>query len=171
MKVMLYCQYLLGVGHLFRALRLVAGLRGHEVVLVLGGPVLIWMCQIMCAWSGNPHYLLMKKFTHLIAEPGQDLEVIKQKRTTQLLELLDDFRPDVLLLELYPFGRSMFQFELDPCIELAHSGKCGAIKVVCSLRDILSVRAAQATWEKRFLGGWTGGSTRSWFTVILPLCH
>ncbi len=152
MKVMLYCQYLLGVGHLFRTLRLASGLHEHEVVLVLGGPVFELNVPKHVRVVRQPPLSSDEKFSHLIAEPGYDLEQIKQERKKQLLELLKDFRPDVLVVELYPFGRSMFQFELDPCIELAHSGECGPVRVVCSVRDILSVRTAQAAWEEKIIG-------------------
>jgi len=37
MKIILYCQHVLGVGHFFRSLEICRALKGHEVILVSGG--------------------------------------------------------------------------------------------------------------------------------------
>jgi spore coat polysaccharide biosynthesis predicted glycosyltransferase SpsG len=37
MKIIFYCQYVWGMGHLFRSLELVRALAGHDVVLIAGG--------------------------------------------------------------------------------------------------------------------------------------
>ena len=38
MKIVFYCQHVLGVGHFFRSLEICRALAGHEVILVTGGP-------------------------------------------------------------------------------------------------------------------------------------
>jgi predicted glycosyltransferase len=38
MKIIFYCQHVLGIGHLFRAREICKALVGHEVILVTGGP-------------------------------------------------------------------------------------------------------------------------------------
>ena len=38
MKIVLYCQNLVGIGHYLRSLEICRALRGHEVILVTGGP-------------------------------------------------------------------------------------------------------------------------------------
>ena len=38
MKILLYCQHVLGIGHLFRTLEIARALKEHHVTLVLGGP-------------------------------------------------------------------------------------------------------------------------------------
>ncbi len=38
MRIAVYCQHVLGMGHLFRTLAIVEALAGHERLLVLGGP-------------------------------------------------------------------------------------------------------------------------------------
>ena len=37
MKIIFYCQYVWGMGHLFRSIELARALAGHEVILVAGG--------------------------------------------------------------------------------------------------------------------------------------
>ena len=39
MKIVVYCQHVLGVGHLHRAIELCRAFTAHEVVLVTGGPL------------------------------------------------------------------------------------------------------------------------------------
>ena len=41
------------------------------------------------------------------------------------------------MLELYPFGRKAFRFELDPVLEGIRDRSLGPCRVVCSLRDVL----------------------------------
>ena len=39
MRIFLYCQHVLGIGHFFRTLEICKALKNHDVVLVSGGPV------------------------------------------------------------------------------------------------------------------------------------
>ena len=38
MKIIQYCQHVLGIGHLFRSLEISRAFSDHEVILVSGGP-------------------------------------------------------------------------------------------------------------------------------------
>jgi len=38
MKIIVYCQHVLGIGHFFRTLEICRALYRHEVILVSGGP-------------------------------------------------------------------------------------------------------------------------------------
>src|SRR5262249_33113987 len=53
-----------------------------------------------------------------------------------LLSEFDRFDPDILLIELFPFGRRQFVFELMPLLARTRLRR-PATKVVCSVRDIL----------------------------------
>jgi predicted glycosyltransferase len=55
------------------------------------------------------------------------------------------------MIELYPFGRTKFGFELKPLLDQIRRGRFGKLKVVCSLRDILVEKKHQADYEKRVL--------------------
>ena len=37
MKIIFYCQYVWGMGHLFRSIEVARALSDHEVILVVGG--------------------------------------------------------------------------------------------------------------------------------------
>jgi predicted glycosyltransferase len=64
------------------------------------------------------------------------LAEVQEIRKNKLLKILDTFQPDVLILELFPFGRGKFSFELIPLLEKIQEND-RRTKVVCSLRDIV----------------------------------
>jgi predicted glycosyltransferase len=68
-------------------------------------------------------------------------------RRERMLALHAELRPDVLFVELFPFGRRKFAGELLPLLEAARGA--GAL-TVCSLRDILvGSRSNQAGFDER----------------------
>jgi predicted glycosyltransferase len=68
-------------------------------------------------------------------------------RRERILALHARLRPDVVFVELFPFGRKKFATELVPLLEAA--GDAGAL-TVCSLRDILvGSRRDQAKFDER----------------------
>ena len=66
----------------------------------------------------------------------------QEERRRTILDVLDAVRPQVLLVELFPFGRNKFAFELLPLLEAARAAALGGPLVLCSLRDILVSRRA-----------------------------
>jgi predicted glycosyltransferase len=74
--------------------------------------------------------------------PARALEL----RRERMLALHEQLRPEVVLVELFPFGRKKFAPELIPLLETARDA--GAL-TVCSLRDILvGSRRDQARFEE-----------------------
>ncbi|MCJ7830398.1 MAG: glycosyl transferase, partial [Desulfobacterales bacterium] len=59
--------------------------------------------------------------------------------------------PDLFLIELYPFGRKAFGFELEPLLEGIRTRRLPFARVVCSLRDILVEKKDPQGYEKRVL--------------------
>src|SRR4029079_15868811 len=53
-----------------------------------------------------------------------------------------EFDPDVVLIELFPFGRRQFAFELVPLLEAVHADRKRA-RVACSVRDVLVAKPAR----------------------------
>jgi predicted glycosyltransferase len=66
-----------------------------------------------------------------------------------LLALFESENPDIFLVELYPFGRKAFRFELDPVLKEIKRKKPPACDVACSVRDILVEKEDQAKHETR----------------------
>jgi predicted glycosyltransferase len=149
LKIIYYCQHVLGLGHFFRALEICRALEGHEVLLVSGGP------RLQTALPGHlrlvrlPALRMNREFQGLGGE--SPLAEIKSERRRQLTALFAREAPELFLVELYPFGRKAFRFELDPVLEGIRRGSLPSAAVVCSLRDILVEREDLEKYEARII--------------------
>jgi len=141
-RVFFYVQHLLGIGHLRRAAAIARALvqAGAEVTFVsggesvpgidLGGARLVQLPPASAADSG---------FSAIVDTNGKPIdEVWQAERRRQLLAAFAAAQPDILLIEMYPFGRRPFRFELKPLLEAATTMPLPERPLVaCSLRDIL----------------------------------
>ena len=137
MKAFFHVQHLLGIGHLKRAATLAGALarEGFEVTLASGGmpvenivPPQVRLVQLPPASAEDA------SFRHLVDASGQRVdEAWREKRKSVLLESYASCAPDVLLVELFPFGRRQLGFELAPLLERA----AGRALVVSSVRDLI----------------------------------
>ena len=152
MKIIFYCQYVWGMGHLVRSLEFARALAGHDVTLIAGGQEVEIDMPDHVQLVRLPVLYMDEKFTRLIpGDPGQSVEQVQQERKTALYELFKNKKPDFFIVELYPFGRSKFSFELEPLLEDIRQGKFGDVKTVCSLRDILVEKKDPTYREKKIL--------------------
>jgi len=152
MKILMYCQYVWGMGHLFRSLELAKAFAPHRVTLVAGGQPVGLEVPGHIEMVRLPALYMDEKFTRLISgEPGLDLEAVKRQRVETLQNLLARVRPDAFVIELFPFGRTAFHFELLPVLSTIRDGKFGPLRTVCSLRDILVEKRDPAAYEARVL--------------------
>jgi predicted glycosyltransferase len=84
----------------------------------------------------------------LVTGDGSELEQARELRRAAILRAYRQLRPEVVLTELFPFGRRRFRVELGPLLELAS----GRSLVVSSVRDILvGQRRDQAGHEAKAL--------------------
>lgn len=138
MSVLIWTQHLLGTGHLRRALALARALvlRGIPTTLASGGPPARFeqpegmrFVQLDPVHAGSG-------FRDLRDAQGQPLSAsLRQRRAATLQALAAELRPDVLVTELFPFGRRAFAGELLPLIRQVRSQ---GGKLVCSVRDVLA---------------------------------
>lgn len=140
LRVMFYVQHLLGIGHLKRAALLCAAMveQEYDVLVVLGGRDVpgIGFDGATIVRLPTAH-VMDHTFTPLLGEDGKAIdEPWKQRRTKMLLETFHAFRPDVILTEMFPFGRRQFRFELLPLLDAARAAEAPAL-IVSSVRDIL----------------------------------
>ncbi len=141
MKVMLVVTHLLGTGHLSRALTLGRAFvgAGHEVMVVSGGMPAPQLDSAGLTLFGLPPLRSDgTNFTRLLGEDGKEAdETYRNARTVALVEAVRSFQPDVLITELFPFGRRVladeFQAALTAARELPHSAV-----ILSSIRDILA---------------------------------
>jgi predicted glycosyltransferase len=153
MKIAVYCQHVLGIGHFFRVLELCRALLvNHEVLLITGGEGVAVPLPERLRRFELPALMMDADFKGLYTTEAQsDVAQVKVRRREALMGLMQAERPDLLLIELYPFGRKAFRFELEPVLAAIQAGELPPCKVVCSLRDILVEKADTAAYEARVL--------------------
>ncbi len=150
MKIILYCQHIWGVGHYFRSLEICKALKEHDIILVTGGAEVDAPLPAHVRAFRLPALMTDRHYTGLFpTEKGQTLEKVKSERRRLLSELFEREAPDAFIVELYPFGRRAFRFELDPVLDDIRSGKLCRSLVACSLRDILVEKKDPGVYEKR----------------------
>ncbi len=154
--LLFYCQHSLGLGHLVRSLALAEALAEHfDVVLLNGGrlpngtvvPAGVELVNLS-PLGHDDHYELVSH------DPEVDVVEAQQRRVEVILDAVERLRPAAVFIELFPFGRKKFAFELDPLLEaveaLGTSMEGARPAVFCSLRDILvNQRRDQARHDER----------------------
>ena len=136
-KILFYCQYLTGMGHLVRSTEIVRSLvKDFKVCFINGGPGVegfdippaVDEVKLPAIWIENGKLKA--------AEGSQGIEAVKENRKNQLIALFDRFQPDCLVTEFFPFGRHKLFFELIPLLEHVKAAR-RSTKIVCSMRDIV----------------------------------
>ncbi|MFT6559029.1 glycosyltransferase family protein [Sneathiella sp.] len=138
-RVLFYVQHLLGIGHLRRTATLARNLvrsgfdvtvvsGGHKIDIDLGGARLV---QLPATRATDLF------FKELVDEEGNQIDDgWRDMRAGKLLDLYEDVRPDILITELFPFGRRQMRFELLPLLKAAKASEKPPL-IVSSVRDIL----------------------------------
>ncbi|WP_169729014.1 glycosyltransferase family protein [Desulfatirhabdium butyrativorans] len=148
----MYCQHVLGIGHFFRTLEICRHLVSHDVVLIVGGTLPDLALPSHIRSISLPALMMDQNFTSLHApEPTRSVSEILQQRKAILFNAVREERPDMFVIELYPFGRKAFRFELDPVLESIASGQLPRSTVICSLRDILVEKKDTRAYEERVI--------------------
>ena len=140
MRLLFWVQQLLGSGHLKRAATLAEAMaqRDLQVTLVAGGMPMPWlMPQGVEVVQLPPIRTSDPSFARLVDADGRsELEPVWQERQTRLQRLLAECRPQVLITEMFPFGRRAFRRELLPLLEAAAAMRPRPWRLA-SVRDIL----------------------------------
>jgi predicted glycosyltransferase len=139
-RVLFYVQHLLGIGHLARASRIAEALaaRGFAVTIITGGMRVEGFPGPGIAVVALPPVKARDaEFSALVDEHGGAIDAaFKEERRDRLLATLDAVKPDILVVEAYPFARRQMRFELLPLVEKAHAMSRRPL-IVSSIRDIL----------------------------------
>jgi predicted glycosyltransferase len=153
-RVFFYVQHLLGIGHLRRAATLARALAQAqlEVTLASGGSAApnlrlddVRFLQLPPAAAADA------SFRTLVDGDGRPVdEAWRRARCEALLRAYRDAEPDLLLVELFPFGRRQMRFELLPLLDAAHGARRPPL-VVCSVRDVLAANLAKPGREDEAL--------------------
>lgn len=152
MKIVIYCQHVLGVGHFFRTLEIARAMKSYDVILVTGGGNLDVSFPDHIRQVSLPGLMMGSDFNRLHSvNPQKNVDDVKKERQKLLLELIKNEEPDFFFIELYPFGRRAFRFELIPVLDFICQNIWMKCKVVCSLRDILVEKKDTAKYERRVI--------------------
>lgn len=144
-SVMIYVQHLLGVGHLHRVSAIARAMarNGFSTTLVSGGlpdPTLHGLGGIRFVQL-PPARAQDSSFRVLLDEHDAPVsDAWRAMRLARLQSVFDEVAPDVLLTELFPFGRRPMRFELLPLLARIRERKPKPL-VFCSVRDILVDRS------------------------------
>lgn len=141
MKVFIAVTHLLGTGHLARALTLARAFvaQGHEAVVVSGGmPAAhldstgVVLGQLPAVRSDGVD------FSTLLDENGHIINALHMdQRRAALLSILTRMEPDVVITELFPFGRRILKEEFTALLNATQSQRIPPL-IISSIRDILA---------------------------------
>lgn len=141
MKALILVTHLLGTGHLARALTLARAFStaGHEATVVSGGRPAgqldsegVRLVQLPPLRSDGIN------FTRLLDADGREAsEDLMQRRAKHLRDTLRTVAPDVVITELFPFGRRVLRAEFLGAVEAALSLPRRPL-ICASVRDILA---------------------------------
>jgi predicted glycosyltransferase len=160
-KIFIYCQHVWGLGHLFRMREITRALAGHDVLLATGGPTADVPMPSHVRRLELPA-LRMLADRQLVTGDGRALETVWDERCARLAACFREVRPDVFIVELYPFGRTAFGRELAPLLDAIRDGRLPRCRVFCSLRDILVAKRDPQAYEARVIR-----RLNRWFDALL----
>jgi len=139
-RLLFYFLHLLGVGHVYRAKRLVEAFaaEGLAVDIVYGGVPLDGI-----TFAGESvHYLPPIRaedasYKRMLDADGKELsQDYMQSRKSALLNVFSRLQPDAILTEAFPFGRRVIRHEMDALLTAAMERPEPPL-IISSVRDIL----------------------------------
>ncbi len=168
MTVLFYCQHALGMGHFVRSIALAERLAADFRVVFLNGGAL----PDGLTFPANveridlPPLGMTEEGALISLTAAFTPEAALDHRRDRMVQLLTTIRPDVLLIELFPFGRRKFEAELRPLVEaarasrrpdgepsLSHDRQAATPLIVSSVRDLLVTgRRDQQRFDDRAAG-------------------
>ncbi|MBS7698417.1 MULTISPECIES: glycosyltransferase [unclassified Chelatococcus] len=141
MKILVSVTHLLGVGHLNRAAAIARAFAaaGHEVTLASGGmPSPLLDSTGFTVIQLPPVRVEGTAFSHLLDASGEAASLAHlEARAAKLVATLRALRPDVVITELFPFGRRALAAEHLALLNAAHALRPRPL-VLSSARDVLA---------------------------------
>ncbi|MVA58749.1 glycosyltransferase family protein [Agrobacterium vitis] len=138
-RVFFYVQHLLGIGHLARASRLAEAMAesGMSVTLVTGGTSVKGFPGPGIEHVQLPAVLSATGFSGLVDSEGKLVDAsFETSRGALLLAAFEAVRPDIVIIEAFPFGRRQVRFELLPLLDAIKATHPKPL-LLSSVRDIL----------------------------------
>ena len=150
-RVLFFVQHLRGIGHLKRTAVLARTLArdGIEVDIVSGGPPVpdldigaAGLFQLPPVFSPDDSY------SRLVDESGAPATPeLRRRRRAQLLDHVLTRRPDMVIVEMFPFGRSQIRDDIVALLEAARAMRPRPW-LVSSVRDILPAKRTPERYQE-----------------------
>lgn len=137
--LLFYCQHSLGIGHLSRSFALCDALsQRFSVILLCGGKLPPTMSPPNGVQAVALPPLGAAADGRLVSHDSRlTVERAFEVRRGKILEVFRTARPEVVVIEFFPFGKKRFSGELLPLLEEIKALGSAAPLVACSIRDIL----------------------------------
>jgi len=138
-KILVYVQHLLGIGHLHRTALITNALaeNGFEVIVISGGMPESQVDFGNVNLNQLPAIKTDPTFSDLFDQNNQVInDEFKQDRCLKLIRYYHQIDPDVVLIETYPFGRRQMRFELLPLLDAIKANVKKPL-VLSSIRDVI----------------------------------
>ena len=139
-RVLFYVQHLLGIGHLKRAATLARALdaAGLQVTFVSGGHAVPGLDVGGAKFVQLPPVRAIDVYFKILVDAEDNVidDDFRARRRDLLLKAFRAAKHDVIITELFPFGRRQLRFELLPLLDEARA-MTPRSRIVCSVRDIL----------------------------------
>lgn len=163
-RVLIFVQHLRGIGHLQRAATLARALAadGVQVDFVSGGmPVPeigldgVTLHQLPALRSPDDSY------TRLVDAQGRDATpALNASRRKALVGIFQATRPDAVMVEMFPFGRSQIKAEMVALVEAARAAVPRPL-VISSVRDIIAAKREASRYDEM------ADQVAAWFDAVL----
>ncbi len=163
-RVLIFVQHLRGIGHLQRAATLARALAadGVQVDFVSGGmPVPeiglagVTLHQLPALRSPDDSY------TRLVDAEGREATpALNTSRRKALVGIFQATRPDAVMVEMFPFGRSQIKAEMVALVEAARAAVPRPL-VISSVRDIIAAKREASRYDEM------ADQVAAWFDAVL----
>jgi len=154
-----YCQYVWGMGHLFRSLELARALAGHQVILVAGGQEVAVDLPGHVKLVRLPGLLMDEHFTTLMPGSPPIAGRDSEERAQTLSAIFEQIRPRFSSSSSTPSAAPRSASSSNRCWARSGGGSYGRFARVCSLRDVLVEKHDPSPTRRGCWKPSTGGST------------
>jgi predicted glycosyltransferase len=159
-----YVQHLLGIGHVFRAVRIAQAMRnaGFSVHMIWGGTRI----PGMDLKGLHMHWLEALRaaddsFSQLCDIEGRNASTaLLENRKNDIINLFNSLKPNVIVTETFPFGRRQMRFELEPLMAAARAAPWHPV-TIASIRDILTENRKNKRIEESIQ------AVKNWYDIVL----
>jgi predicted glycosyltransferase len=145
LRILFHAQHLSGVGHFMRSLAIARHMAGHHDVWLTQGGI-----PVPYAHGGRVRLLplpgLRRSGSMLVpVDYDADPAGVWHERRRRIAQTIDEIRPDIVIVEHYPFSKWELGDEIEFLLDRARE-RNPDVKRVCSVRDVpLQTRHEQCT--------------------------